>query len=499
MSEDHTSNSPWEDDYLQRSKEAELLKSFLLRRVEERSSLGRSRSFVLNIDAQWGTGKTFFLERFGQQLKQEGYIVAHVNAWEDDYADDPLIPVLASIESAVEPFLGKSKEAADTLKAIRNNGVEIAVSLTRNFLVTLARKHVGDAVDEISDLLANAPSETIKDSVGESASEAIKELGDKASRAILDRYLKDKDASASFKSKLASLTKQLGKKNTKHRQMFVLVDELDRCRPTYAIQLLERVKHLFDTNGIIFVIATDTSQLRHSIQAVYGAGFDSAKYLQRFFDRQYRFRNVSLSSFVKQLRLTQIPLTNVSVPPIRAKTLEDQFDQFAVGTINGFDLGPRESQKALELFSDFVTTWKHSSKVEAMYLLPLICAKLKFSIDLYELNITSAHSQIFKKHLDWTLVDDFDRSRQRRSHTAYSFFSALHDCRKLNLPEIPTALSSNSSFASEWARERFIEEFNLNHQGRHKANQFIASCLCEYVPGIESVEHLATPEVGSST
>ncbi|QDE47832.1 hypothetical protein EIN43_17235 [Enterobacter hormaechei] len=63
---------------------------------------------------------------------------------------------------------------------------------------------------------------------------------------------------------------------------FIFIDELDRCRPNYAIDMLETIKHLFDINNVVFVIATDKEQLSHSICSVYGSGFDATRYLDRF-------------------------------------------------------------------------------------------------------------------------------------------------------------------------------------------------------------------------
>ena len=82
--------------------------------------------------------------------------------------------------------------------------------------------------------------------------------------------------------------------------LFVLIDELDRCRPTYAIALLERVKHLFEVDGVVFLIATDTKQLVHSINAVYGAEFDARRYLDRFFEQTYRMSEPSVAALVEQ-------------------------------------------------------------------------------------------------------------------------------------------------------------------------------------------------------
>ena len=62
--------------------------------------------------------------------------------------------------------------------------------------------------------------------------------------------------------------------------LFVFVDELDRCRPDYAIELLEGIKHLFGVPGVYFVVATNTVQLGESVKAVYGSGFDGVRYLK---------------------------------------------------------------------------------------------------------------------------------------------------------------------------------------------------------------------------
>ncbi len=69
--------------------------------------------------------------------------------------------------------------------------------------------------------------------------------------------------------------------------LVVFVDELDRCRPDFAIKLIEVVKHLFDVPGVCFVVSTNMKQLSESVRAVYGGGFDAAHYLQRFFDLTY--------------------------------------------------------------------------------------------------------------------------------------------------------------------------------------------------------------------
>lgn len=83
--------------------------------------------------------------------------------------------------------------------------------------------------------------------------------------------------------------------------IFILVDELDRCRPDYAIELLEGIKHLFGVKGIYFVVATNIDQLSESVKAVYGTGFDGARYLKRFFDLEYTLPEPDRFAFAKYL------------------------------------------------------------------------------------------------------------------------------------------------------------------------------------------------------
>lgn len=61
-----------------------------------------------------------------------------------------------------------------------------------------------------------------------------------------------------------------------------IIDELDRCRPDFALELLEKIKHLFSVQGITFLLVMNRSQLEESVKSRYGAGIDSSTYLQKF-------------------------------------------------------------------------------------------------------------------------------------------------------------------------------------------------------------------------
>jgi len=79
------------------------------------------------------------------------------------------------------------------------------------------------------------------------------------------------------------------------------IDELDRCRPTFAIELLERVKHLFDVKHIVFVLSIDKKQLEAITAAVYGERIDAPEYLRRFIDLEFTLPVVHTKHYTKVL------------------------------------------------------------------------------------------------------------------------------------------------------------------------------------------------------
>lgn len=68
------------------------------------------------------------------------------------------------------------------------------------------------------------------------------------------------------------------------QKLVIFIDEMDRCRPTFAVELLESIKHYFEDDRIIFFISTNKAQLVHTISRYYGNDFDSSRYLNKFFD-----------------------------------------------------------------------------------------------------------------------------------------------------------------------------------------------------------------------
>ena len=85
----------------------------------------------------------------------------------------------------------------------------------------------------------------------------------------------------------------------KGNRLVFFIDELDRCKPDYAIRFLERIKHYFDDDRITFVFSVNLSQLVWTVRNYYGNGLDATKYLDKFFDLQIAIPNVDYENFLR--------------------------------------------------------------------------------------------------------------------------------------------------------------------------------------------------------
>ena len=261
-------NNPFKHDRLEHRKSVEVL-TRIVSRIEG--------PCVLALDAPWGYGKTTFLEMWKAWLRQEAQgfpVVACFNAWETDFTNHPFLALSSELakklESRIETtIVEKFKDAAQKARMV----LPVASALAP--LIELLQPGAGVAVEAASNTLAAANS-------GE---------------ADTNDYQKAKDALESFKTELEDLAKGLDK------PLVVMIDELDRCRPSYAVALLEVAKHLFavgDAN-VVFVLAVHRAQLVHSVKALYGSDFDAEGYLRRFFDLDFRLPEPGREQFVQEL------------------------------------------------------------------------------------------------------------------------------------------------------------------------------------------------------
>lgn len=235
----------------------------LVRILESISDNKSSISFA--IDGDWGCGKSFVLDMLEEKLSSiqleessnDKYFVLRYNSWKFDYYEEPLIAVVATLISAIEQ---KTKLFPEGEKKQRMLGMlKVVGASLLSFGNAAIKEKTGVDLQNVYETLATGNS-----------------LG-------IEAYEKkhDYDIYFGFNKVLSELVKVMQDIASDYT-IVILVDELDRCIPEYAVKVLERLHHLTEGNSnIITITATDKKQLESSIKQIFG--FDNPKkYLKKF-------------------------------------------------------------------------------------------------------------------------------------------------------------------------------------------------------------------------
>lgn len=227
-------------------------------------------SFSIALDSYWGTGKTFFVKQIkmileclnentyeqlskdqkqrikGQwdrllsenkmELQSGVHIPIYYDAWENDNDNDPILSLVYQMLKTTNSFLPTGTDAK-RIAELAGEIIEKAIKL--------------DPIKIINKLKSDNPFEEI------SKTKSLKES--------IDEFI-------------SSLIPEHGER------LVIIIDELDRCNPKFAVNLLERIKHYFDNDKVTFVFSVNLVELHNTIRCFYGNEFNAGRYLDRFFD-----------------------------------------------------------------------------------------------------------------------------------------------------------------------------------------------------------------------
>ena len=232
--------------------------------------------FTVLIDAPWGDGKTFFSRSVeyvlkvlnchiginpvsGMKLKkvtdklqgiETPFLPFYFNAWENDFADDPISALFASMAMEFDRM-------EETKSVPFSNGVAAIID------VALAATSIGPCAT--------------------SALQALK------GKDYIEAYKNRADLRMRINSLADNSITEVANK------LVIFIDELDRCRPDFAVRLLEQTKSLFQNENIIVVLVSDSVQLSKAVSGMYGANYDGGHFIERFFD--YRLLLTQVDSY----------------------------------------------------------------------------------------------------------------------------------------------------------------------------------------------------------
>lgn len=232
------------------------------------------------LDGRWGSGKTVFAKQWVTHLKSNGTPAIYFDAFAVDYIDNPFQAVSSAFIKAAGDARQKDSpiykrfldNAAKAGKSIGSTAAKIGTKV-----ITLGI--IGSAeMDQLS-----AIKDELSASVGEFSEEAVKKMLE--TQADSEATFNELKKSLSELPELLAPADQDGdEKLATRKSLVVIIDELDRCRPDFALGVLESLKHFFRADGVHFVLVTNTDHLRLSVQKRYGVGDAAQEYLQKFYD-----------------------------------------------------------------------------------------------------------------------------------------------------------------------------------------------------------------------
>ena len=478
--------SSWEHDKLDRKTAGDFLKAFLIGKHDD-----NNESFILNVNTEWGFGKTFFLKNLALSLKEDNYPIIYIDAWESDFSNEPLVAIVSEINEQLAPYLADSNPAKDIFKKTMGSARKILSPSLPILLSILTKKLTGMGVGELGEIFSENTDDNEQNTEDNVLGNVISTVISKASEQALQSHNNIKDSISDFKNNLSELVSYIDREITSvNLPLFIFIDELDRCRPNYAIEVLENIKHLFGVDSVYFIVATDSMQLSHSVKSIYGSNFNSEQYLKRFFDQEYNIPAPDWEMFSEYLfnthRLSQEDrLLSFSING--SDPSNNRSNMFSL-LANYFGLSLRDQEQCCKALKTIMLV-NRNTEIHLAYILFLIMLRHK-NRELYllfsegddaaknDVVNTLVKSDIVKGHQkfkgDITNEDPFGNNAREREFHIYEIVNAYISLLDKTLPDIQT-INTNIDYQNEINRaftRNFSGGYERSAPPRHNLNDY---------------------------
>ena len=256
------------------------------------------------IDGGWGTGKTEFCQKLIRLMQQQhpDYQPVYIDAFRSDHSGEPLLALFAEIIKACTPEdTGErpSEQRKEMTKKVAKAAGFVMKTVAKAAVGHVLKQNTDDLVEEFQQIMngnqdANSLAETVTDAAATIASHTI----DATVEALLKEQIEAEKNLETLKACLKELAAE--------KPIILFIDELDRCRPDYAVDMLEVIKHVFDVENVKVVLVTNTKQLRAAINHRYGMEVDAQKYLDKFLKYSFALPDKIVARFEKERALVAV-------------------------------------------------------------------------------------------------------------------------------------------------------------------------------------------------
>lgn len=303
-------------------------------------------SLVLALNAGFGSGKTTFIEMWQNSLlsrREKGEFVPMpvvLNAWESDHCGEPLLAVLAGLVEAVENWRGTDTPNKSKFKKAAKEVGWFATGLANEFVAKWTGLNSVKAEEYVTKK-TGIPKVPTPD--------------------FIEMYQQRIGALKGLKSELRTA---FGGPNPK---VLVFVDELDRCRPDYAVSYLETIKHVFDIDGMAFVLAVDYEQLKGSTLALYGSHLMFDEYFRKFCHRTFELPSMNQDSYRRIAGKYVHRYLASEGKRITMFDLSSQIEQRVIEVVQALRMRPRQIQEAFRIMGHTMQTLDESKSGKILW------------------------------------------------------------------------------------------------------------------------------------
>ena len=352
-----------------------------------------NESLVISIDAPWWEWKTRFLQQWKIFLEEKNRKIIYFDSFKSDYIEDPFTALLGEVMKIYQ-------EEKWSYEIIKEKWINVAKSILPLAWKIWARILLGWDIKNIEDKLEEIMEWEIIEWIHKS----------------LQDYVKQEDTINAFKKSLEDGIK-------KSWEIIFIIDELDRCRPDFALRLLERMKHFFDVPGVYFVLGINKVQLIAYVEKIYGE-IDANKYLQKFLDietvlpKNKRWQDNVSKQYLKYLKKEYRDIfieKNVGEDHhiLRVFTLIVETNNFSLRDIEKAFNYLILSQKSLGVGNEYIS-WELLAilsclkMIDLSYIKRIDSRKLSKEEIINALNLNTISSDTYRDYLDNLLSFLFD-------------------------------------------------------------------------------------------
>jgi len=340
----------------------ELAKS-ILRKIEE-----DEYPYVLSVEASYGMGKTYFFSRFCEYAKKNGLDCIYISAWENDYQPTPFLFICEKIKKYMEEK--DSSAIKSNLSSFINSSLHIMKEITKS--------------SEFNVPIYKFITLNIKNVFSKNKHDSIKD----------------------FKRELTQLIVK-----TRTKPLILVIDELDRCRPDYALKTLEVIKHFFDVDNLYVILPINKEAVERMVKAIYGEIQDSENYLKKLINQNLILLQPTFQSYQKLIN------AHITKEKLKQQIKKKYID--ISRNYNGFDLisesiakyaseGKLTYRETVAVCNEFVCIVKQiKQNIQVEYLAYLLCNKYKHNnvnLDASHLFYNGTSQQTNKKYNILTLL-----------------------------------------------------------------------------------------------